>query len=439
MKVEAWFMKKIALLVLVPLLFCCSTLMFSMPVNAGSSIDQQFTGGTGSLLISTGQRMAQRFMAEKRILDKIEIELVNVDANKKLSVNVYKWNGSAWDEGSIASVVDQVVTNGWNTFDFTDVDLGNSYFFGIFVSGDYGPQWKYADESGYGSGYAIWQNNNYYNWDFNFKTWGTDPVEIIDENTQPNQPANSNSTVSPSDNASSSIVKPTNLKATYSESKAGVELTWTASATADIDGYIVFRSETQGKNHVQVGKTGKNGLTYLDQKSVAGKTYYYLVRAYKSSSQSASSNEAIVTVPADASPAMPADLKVDYFSDSSIKVSWSKNAETNIASYNLKITTGEKTIKTASVGPDLLSYNFSGLSPNTKYVIELTAVNDEGKISAPAEVLQKTTVAMIQPVSSGGYEMTPALWSMMGVATLLLLILVCLMYRREQKAKKALR
>jgi preprotein translocase subunit SecG len=101
----------------------------------------------------------------------------------------------------------------------------------------------------------------------------------------------------PAASVETSIAKPTELKAVYEKA---VTLTWNASATSDIDGNKLFRSETKGKDYKKIGQTTKKILTFLDATVATDKTYYYVVRAYKGSGQSASSNEASITVSASA-------------------------------------------------------------------------------------------------------------------------------------------
>jgi len=295
-------MKKIFSILGITALIGCLLILSGGKTKAASEIDQQFTSGTGSLLISTGQRMAQRFMAEKQILDKVEIELSNVGSDQQLTVAVRKHNGSVWEEGNIAEVTNQTVANGWNTFDFADVNLGDWHFFGIFVSGDYGPQWKYADVSGYGSGYAIWQDNNYYNWDFNFKTWGYNPAAPSGNTNTNSGNTNTNSQTgitsgtgqAPAATTSAYIKVPSELKAEDVPADKGgtIKLTWKASSTTTIDGYKIFRSENEKTGFKNITKATKTTLTYTDNNAETGKTFYYFVRAYKGNEESASSNTA---------------------------------------------------------------------------------------------------------------------------------------------------
>jgi hypothetical protein len=61
-----------------------------------------------------------------------------------------------------------------------------------------------------------------------------------------------------------------------------VKTTWSASSTAGITGYKLYRSATSGSGYAQVGTTVSSVLTYTDTTVSAGKTYYFVVTAYSS-------------------------------------------------------------------------------------------------------------------------------------------------------------
>jgi hypothetical protein len=67
-----------------------------------------------------------------------------------------------------------------------------------------------------------------------------------------------------------------------------VNLTWDASATSDIDGYKVYRSENN-LDFLSLGQSDKSTVTFTDTPEKE-KTFYYKVRAYKGSDESADSN-----------------------------------------------------------------------------------------------------------------------------------------------------
>lgn len=133
---------------------------------------------------------------------------------------------------------------------------------------------------------------------FGFRTYGYD---VSTDSSNTGTSGNTTQTgSSPSNNTSSSISKPTGLTATYSATAKAVSLTWKASPTTTVTGYNLYRSETSGKSYTKVTSTTKTTLTYNDTGVTAGKTYYYVVRAYQGTAESSSSNESSVVVPSDA-------------------------------------------------------------------------------------------------------------------------------------------
>ncbi|MCX6812276.1 MAG: hypothetical protein NTW79_01450 [Candidatus Berkelbacteria bacterium] len=104
----------------------------------------------------------------------------------------------------------------------------------------------------------------------------------------------------PSSNTSSAIGKPTNVLAVYSAEAGAVVVSWKASATTTTGGYNIYRTETAGNNYKKIADSGKTTTTLSDTAVTAGKTYYYMIRAYKDDAESVSSNEAKVDIPAGA-------------------------------------------------------------------------------------------------------------------------------------------
>jgi hypothetical protein len=78
-----------------------------------------------------------------------------------------------------------------------------------------------------------------------------------------------------------------------------VILSWTASPSAGVVGYNVYRGATsKGESSAPLNSTPINGTTYADENVTAGATYYYVVKAIGSGGlQSADSNETEATVP----------------------------------------------------------------------------------------------------------------------------------------------
>lgn len=269
--------------------------------------------------------------------------------------------------------------------------------------------------------------------DFGFQVYGynnaTPPADVeTGDNTGTGN--------TPSSNVSSSIAKPTTLAAEYSSdvTKKGVKLTWKASTTSDIDGYKVYRSVTKGKSYAKLTQIGKSILEYTDQTTEAGKTYYYIVRAYSGSAESASSNEASALVPADAGPITPVNFKVLSFTDTRIRVAWDKNPETTVTGYNLTISEGNNQIENVTMKATDTENVFSNLKANTEYKISIVASDGAGKSSSPAELTQRTATKGAE-ASANKFEMTTLTWILSGVGVALIGLLILLILRRRRLRK----
>ena len=104
-------------------------------------------------------------------------------------------------------------------------------------------------------------------------------------------------TPEPTPTPTTQIAAPTNVAAAYLSGTQKVKVSWDKSSTVDIDGYNIYRSENQTKSFVKVGQTDGKTVEYSDAKIAAKKTYYYYVKTYKGSGESAQSNTASVTTP----------------------------------------------------------------------------------------------------------------------------------------------
>ena len=79
---------------------------------------------------------------------------------------------------------------------------------------------------------------------------------------------------------------------------AEVNLTWQASPSRDVIGYIVGRSTTSGSGYSRLNSDLILGTSYTDQTAESDHTYYYVVTAVNSINQeSVPSNEAVTSVP----------------------------------------------------------------------------------------------------------------------------------------------
>ncbi|MDO9444526.1 MAG: fibronectin type III domain-containing protein [Dehalococcoidia bacterium] len=79
------------------------------------------------------------------------------------------------------------------------------------------------------------------------------------------------------------------------QQQTSVDLQWTASGTAFVTGYEVYRSDTPAGARVLVGAVGAGTLTLTDGTLAPGTTYYFVVRAIASGWVSAESMQVMAT------------------------------------------------------------------------------------------------------------------------------------------------
>ncbi len=439
-------MKKIGAMLFIGIF---SLMTFWGTASAGPSVDQSNTkieDASASLLMDAPYYRAQTFRPDRQHIDQIDIYLK--DRAEGSWAQIYLYNETNHLE--IANVGHRMAAGtGWETYPLNvDVTVGARYRIKLVVNAS-GVKWPFTTGNVYIRGSLYYEENTYYSGaDFIFRTWGTDPVEMVeeqiipedgtDEPGTPGTPASIPGTAegitvvaeTPTATVATSIAKPTELTAAYTDS---AKLTWKASTTTDITGYIVFRSETKGKGYTKIADVAKNILEYTDTTAAASKTYYYVVRAVKGTVQSASSNEATVVVPATAPPIAPQNLKVNLVQSSSINVTWDKNPEENISGYTCTISLEGKEVEVKNIGADDNNCLFSNLIPDADYKIAVIAKNSLGESSSPSEITQKTaleTVVQKEPI------LPLLLWVLLSFAAALTIVLMIMICRRHKKAKQ---
>lgn len=188
-----------------------------------------------------------------------------------------------------------------------------------------------------------------------------------------------------------SVPAPTNLSG--SAKNQGLEITWDAPDTSDLDldidivGYEILRRRAKPAFETHESNTDSTSTTYLDNLTesngffIAGQEYSYQVRAiYKDDDQyeyrSDPSDSTAVSV--------PNYLKPDNFSSdvsgSSIELEWdaptiSWNANRHgLTGYRLTITTPSDTSTTVSFDTDTTSYTYQAPRVNGTYVFQIVAI-----------------------------------------------------------------
>ena len=76
-----------------------------------------------------------------------------------------------------------------------------------------------------------------------------------------------------------------------------VTLTWKASASKDVDGYRVYRSNDPNAAPGLLAVTPADATRYIDTSVEAGRTYYYSVRAFDTVGRESAAAQISATIP----------------------------------------------------------------------------------------------------------------------------------------------
>ncbi|MGB5303421.1 MAG: fibronectin type III domain-containing protein [Gemmatimonadota bacterium] len=191
---------------------------------------------------------------------------------------------------------------------------------------------------------------------------------------------------------------PSNLAATATGTTT-IGLTWAASADPEtgVASYLVFR------NGSEIGSTSQT--TYQDTGLSPSTTYKYRVRAVNGDGlESSLSNEASATTRDGSGPSTPTNLAATPAGTDRIDLTWtaSSDPESGIA-YYLVYRDGSQVGQTSQT-----SFNDTGLSPATRYVYRVLAVNGDGLESGLSSQAAATTLDATEPSTPTNLVATPA-------------------------------
>jgi hypothetical protein len=160
---------------------------------------------------------------------------------------------------------------------------------------------------------------------------------------------------------------PTNLVTTVTSSSR-IDLRWTDNSTYEA-GFKIERS-TDGVNFSQIGTMFANGTTYSNTNLSAGATYYYRVRAYDGTNDSAYSNVASATTQ---TVAAPTNLSAAALSSSRIVLNWTDNAANEAGFKVERGTDGVVFSQVALLGANATTFSNTNLAANTTYYYRVRA------------------------------------------------------------------
>jgi len=190
-----------------------------------------------------------------------------------------------------------------------------------------------------------------------------------------------------------SLVAPSGLAASAASATAAT-LTWTDSSVIET-GYKVERKTGADGTYAEIGQTGafdETG-TYTDSGLTASATYWYRVRAFDDSSNSAYSNEASFSL----SNLAPSGLTAAAASASSVNLAWTDNSAVETG-YKIERKTGsggtyaEVAQTTAFTGRG--SYSDTGLTQATTYWYRVRAYDASGDSAYSNEISVFTSFSL---------------------------------------------
>ena len=211
------------------------------------------------------------------------------------------------------------------------------------------------------------------------------------------------------------VIPPSGLKGTVSPNS--VTLAWTASADSNLQGYIVYRSSSPEVSFSKVSGNAPIGETSFTDSTPGASTATYMVRAIKleesgsgtyynpsqgvffgpdsNTSWGGSGNPAVVL------PAAPAAATATVRSASQVSLSWTDTTRDETG-FKVERKTGVDGAfaKIATLGPNVTSFNDSGVAPGTVYVYRISDFNSAGDSAYSNEAAASTPSIPAVPASA---------------------------------------
>jgi predicted phage tail protein len=155
-----------------------------------------------------------------------------------------------------------------------------------------------------------------------------------------------------------------------------VQLQWT-DLSNDETGFVIQRS-TDGTTFSDLASVGADVVDYADTAVFGAFTYTYRVAAVNANGTSAYAVSNAVAVPPDVTPpAAPSNLAASNIAATSLTLAWQDNSN-NETGFRIQIATNNSfssNLVEFTTGPDVTSFDFTGLRRNTRYYIRVQAFN----------------------------------------------------------------
>ena len=259
-------------------------LTLPIPASAETSVEDQFCDNDnianvdGYWLIRSHEPLSQTFTPTKSRLTEIQVAIeggADVGASITMDLSLVGGEVLISQAKSTTTALAQ-----WLTYSFDPIILDTTKQYKIALTTTSStPAWIVSTVPCYAGGTAFVDGTADTEQDFGFVTKGYTPA--------PPAPAP----------APVTVAKPTTITAEYLGQTEGVKVDWSASSTADITGYYIYRSESETTGFVKIDTVAKAVTEYTDHGIIEEVTYYYQVRAYKGDIKSVASPTASVEIP----------------------------------------------------------------------------------------------------------------------------------------------
>lgn len=180
-----------------------------------------------------------------------------------------------------------------------------------------------------------------------------------------------------------------------------LRLTWIDNAYYEA-GFKVERKAGSAGVYGEIATLAANVTTYDDPSVQPGQTYFYRVRAYDSSGRYTSySNEA---AQAQSSTAAPSGLTTSLLGSTWIRLSWTDNTPDE-SGFKIERKTGAAGTyaEIGTAGPNVVTFDNSGLSVGTAYYYRVKAFTAAGGYTAYSNETYRVTCSTAQTFCSAGY------------------------------------
>lgn len=185
----------------------------------------------------------------------------------------------------------------------------------------------------------------------------------------------------------------------YVVSESEIELIWTRSDASDFASYLLFRSESANVDTssilIQNEATVSNNR-YGDQNLDPGKNYYYVVYTQDRSGLKAKSNVVKATTKTNEAPTT-VQLFISSVGSTSVALGWTKNDDTDFASYNVYRSTSAGVQRTAAnlkgvvTSQSSSSFNDNDVKAGTTYHYIVVVYDKYGAYSTSSNEVEVTT------------------------------------------------